>query len=83
MANRKLGKPGNLGNFENVILSFLLPEFSILAYSQNRKLGFKNLGREFPRFLRFPSFGTGPILLTVCNNISMKNLIKRVKSINF
>ena len=31
-------------------------KFSILPYSQNRKLGFKNLGKKF---LRFPSFRPG------------------------
>ena len=50
IANRKLG---NLGN---IIPSFLISEFSIFSYSQNRKLGFKNLGKKFPRFPRFPSF---------------------------
>ena len=56
MANRKLGNLENLGNLGNVIPSFLIAEFSILPYSQNGKLGFKNLGKKFPRFPRFPSF---------------------------
>ena len=60
MANRKLGKLRNLGNLGKVIPSFLVSEFSILPYSQNRKLGFKNLGKKIPRFPRFPSFRPGP-----------------------
>ena len=56
MANRKLGKVGNLGNLGKVIPSSLVSEFSILPYSQNQKLGFKNLGKKFPRF---PSFRPG------------------------
>ena len=56
MANRKLRKVGNLGNLGKVIPSFLVSEFSILPYSQNRKLRFKNLGKKFLRFPRFPSF---------------------------
>ena len=39
------------------------PEFSILPYSQNRKLGFKNLGKKFPRFPRFPSFRPGLLIV--------------------
>ena len=35
----------------------------ILPYSQNRKLGLKNLGKKIPRFPRFPSFWPGlPVL---------------------
>ena len=56
MANRKLGKAGNLGNLGKIIPSFLIAEFSILAVRQNRKLGFKNLGKKLPRFPRFLSF---------------------------
>ena len=53
MANQKLEKVGNLGNLRKVIPSFLVSKFSILPYSQNRKLGIKNLGKKFPSF---PSF---------------------------
>ena len=53
-ANRKLGNLENLRNLVNIISSFLIFEFSILTYNQNRKLLFKNLGKKFPRFLRFP-----------------------------
>ena len=62
MANRKFGKVGNLRNLGKIILSSLFSEFSILPYSQNQKLGFKNLGKFFSRFLtflRFPSFRPG------------------------
>ena len=31
----------------------------VLPYSQNRKLGFKNLGIKLPTFPRFPSFRPG------------------------
>ena len=46
----------NIENLEKVIASFLISEFSNFPYSQNRKLGFKNLGKKFPRF---PSFRAG------------------------
>ena len=41
---------------EKIFPSFLTSEFSILPYSQNRKLVFKNLGKKFEKFLRFPGF---------------------------
>ena len=41
MAKRKLGKVGKVGNLGKIIPSFLISEFSILPYSQNRKLGFQ------------------------------------------
>ena len=56
MANRKLGNVGNLGNLGKIIPSFLMSEFSILLYNQNRKPEFKNLEKFFPRFPSFPSF---------------------------
>ena len=56
LANRKLGKVRNLENVGKIIPSFLIPEFSILPYSRNRKLGFGILGKKFPRFPRFPRF---------------------------
>ena len=59
MADRKLEKVGNFGNLGKVIPSFLVSEFSILPYSPNRKLGFKNLGKKIPRFPSFPSFRPG------------------------
>ena len=49
-------KLGNLGNLGNIIPSFLISEFSILLYSQNRKLGFKNLGKDFRDFRGFRVF---------------------------
>ena len=64
MANRKLGNLGNLINLGNIIPSFHISEFSILGYNQNKKHGFKNLGKKcptFPRFPRFPSFPHGRI----------------------
>ena len=63
MANRKLGKIGKVGNLGKIIPSFLMSEFSILPYSQNLKLGLKNLGKKFPRFPNFrpdPFFGVFP-----------------------
>ena len=56
MVNRKVRKVGNLGK---IILSFLISEFWIFPYSQNRKLGFEILGKKFLRFSRFPSFWPG------------------------
>ena len=49
VANQKLGK---VRNPIKIILSFLFSKFLILAI----KLGFKNLGKNFPRF---PSFQPG------------------------
>ena len=68
LANRKLGKVRDLGNLRKIIPSFLISEFSTLPYSQNRKLGFENLGKffsRFPRFPRLPSFDLVLIKLTV------------------
>ena len=56
VTNRQLENLENLGNLRNIIPSFLISKFSILPYSQNRKLGFKNLGEKLPSFPRFPSF---------------------------
>ena len=64
VANRKLG---NLGN---IIPSFLISKFSILPYSQNRKIGFKNLGKKFPSF---PSFQPG--------RFETQNFLMRLKKI--
>ena len=52
----------NLGNLGSFISSFLISKFSILPYSQNQKLGFKNLGKKFPSF---PSFRPGQTQLVV------------------
>ena len=58
MANWKLGDLGYLGN---IIPSFPMSKFSILPYSQNWKLGFKNLGEKFPSFPSFrPGLGSCP-----------------------
>ena len=56
MANKKLRNLRNLGNLGNIIPSFLIFELLILPYSQNRKLGFKDLGEKFPKFRRFTRF---------------------------
>ena len=56
VANQKFGNLRNLGILGYFIPCFLIPEFPILAYSTNRKLGFKKLGKKFPTFQRFPSF---------------------------
>ena len=69
MANRKLGKVENLRNLAKIIPSFLISEFSIFPYNQNRKFGFKNLGKKFlrfPRLLRFLIFRTGRFLNKNC-----------------
>ena len=64
MANRELRNLGSLENLGNIIPSFLISKISILSYSQNRKLGFKNLGKKFPSFPRFPSFPSFPSFRT-------------------
>ena len=40
VVNRKLG------NFRNAILRFFISEFSVLYYSQSRKLGFRKLEKK-------------------------------------
>ena len=47
---------GNLGNLRNIIPSFLISEFTILLYSQNQKLGLKNLGKNLRDFRDFRGF---------------------------
>ena len=66
VANLKLRKVRNFVNFRKIIPSFLFSEFSILPYSQNWKLRFKNLGKQFsrfPRLSRFPSFQSRCIII--------------------
>ena len=58
VANQTLGNLGNVGNLAKIIPSFLNFNFSIWPYSQNRKLGFKNLAKTFPSFTRFLSFSS-------------------------
>ena len=63
VANRKLRNLWNLGNLGNIIPSFLISKFSILPYSQNRKLGFKNLGKknsEFSEISELSEFSNWP-----------------------
>ena len=67
MANWKLGNLGSLQNLGEIIPSFLISKFSILPYSQNRKLGFKNLGKKFPSFPSFrPGLSRAPFLQNTC-----------------
>ena len=59
MENRKIGNLGYIGSFVPI---FLMSDFSILSYSRNRKLGFKERGKKIPRFprlSRFPNFRPG------------------------
>ena len=56
MANRKLGKIEKVGNLGKIIPSFLFSEFSILPYSQNRKLEFKNIGKKIPEVSEFSTW---------------------------
>ena len=82
MADRKLGKIGNLGNLGKIIPTFLIFESSILPYSRNRKLGFKNLGKKFPTFLRFPrflSFRIGPLVVAAFETFYLNVLINEAE----
>ena len=56
MAKRKFGKVGKVGNLGKIIPSFLISEFSILPYSQNRKLGFKTSEKNVRDIRDFRSF---------------------------
>ena len=78
---RKFGNLGNLGNLGNIIPSFLISKFSILPYSQNRKLGLKNLGKKFPSFPRFPSFRPGQTFRSVLLKSILKLLVNSLKNI--
>ena len=71
----------NLGNLGNIIPSFLISKFSILPYSQNRKLGLKNLGKKFPSFPRFPSFRPGQTFRSVLLKSILKLLVNSLKNI--
>ena len=53
MKNDKSKAQKNRKSLGKIISSFLISEFFIFSYRQNRKVGFKNLGKKFPRF---PSF---------------------------
>ena len=59
---------------EKLFRVFLFPSF--LVYSQIRKLGFKNLGKKFPRFPRYPrspNFRLGRLSLTlILSKVSTK-----------
>ena len=57
MKNDKSKAQKNRKSLGKIISSFLISEFFIFSYRQNRKVGFKNLGKKFPRF---PSFWPGP-----------------------
>ena len=87
MANGKLGYLGNLGN---IIPSFLISEFWIFLYSQNRKLRFKNLGknsRDFRGFRVFDlasfalSFEFNVFLITLITLTTINNIVKGIYSI--
>ena len=56
MVKRKLGKVGKVGNLGKIIPSFLISKFSILPYSQNRKLGFKISEKNVRDFRDFRGF---------------------------
>ena len=45
-----------LGNFRNAILRFFISEFSVLYYSQSRKLGFRKLEKKKKKFRGFRDF---------------------------
>ena len=53
---KNLSEISEISEQEKSIPNFLISELSILAVGPNQKLGFKNLGKNFPRFLRFPMF---------------------------
>ena len=83
MANRKLGNLGILENLENIISSLLIFEFSILFYSQNRKLGFENLGKKFPRIPRFPIFWVFDLAVKLVNIFFWKLHVFKINMIFF
>ena len=72
---RKLGVLGKLGNFGESVSEVFNSEFSILHYTQNKKLGDGNLGVLFQAFtklrvLPIPSFPFCTVLKT--ENLEMK-----------
>ena len=86
MTNRKLKKIGKVRILGKIIPSFLISKFSILPYSENRKFGFKNLGKILPRFLRFlrfSSFRPGPITNSNKSNIIFHHFLKDIFEMAF
>ena len=68
IANRKLGKLGNLGKLFRVIL---FPSFRFCPTAKIENSDFKNLGKKFPSF---PSFRPGREMCVVC--CMLKNLVE-------
>ena len=75
MANRKFGNLGSLGNLGDIILRFVISEFSIFSYSQNWKLGLKKLGKKFPMFPSFYLALSRPIL-RIWSHLLKKSLME-------
>ena len=72
MTNRRLG---NLGNLGDIIPSFLISEFSILAVGQNQKPEFKNLDKKISEV---SEFSTWPFLFIIFLFIYLKLYLKSV-----
>ena len=75
MTNRRLG---NLGNLGDIIPSFLISEFSILAVGQNQKPEFKNLDKKISEV---SEFSTWPFLFIIFLFIYLKRYLKSVFTI--
>ena len=72
MTNRRLG---NLGNLGDIIPSFLISEFSILAVGQNQKPEFKNLDKKISEV---SEFSTWSFLFIIFLFIYLKLYLKSV-----
>ena len=80
VANRKLVNLGNRKDLGTIFLIFLISKFSILPYTQNRKIGFKNLRKKIPEFSNiseFSEFSTWPMssLLFNCSEVKIHRLL--------
>ena len=75
MANRKFGNLGSLGNLGDIILRFVISEFSIFSYSQNWKLGLKKLEKFFSMFPSFYLALSRPIL-RIWSHLLKKSLME-------
>ena len=81
VANRKLVDLVNLKNLGTIFPSFLISKFSILPYTQNRKLGLKNLRKkilEISNISEFSEFSTWPVssLLFNCSEVKIHRLLQ-------
>ena len=75
VANRKLVNLGNRKDLGTIFLIFLISKFSILPYTQNRKIGFKNLRKKIPEFSEFSTWPMSSLLFN-CSEVKIHRLLQ-------